>query len=84
MDSPIIYWCRQDLRVEDNPALKAALSRPGGVLPIYIYPQVPSIGAASRWWLHYALGFSTNTCKKRAIVCAQARGGFGCFTSFNS
>lgn len=54
-----IHWFRLDLRLQDNPALKAALERPGGVIPLYIYspeeeaPWGP--GGASAWWLHHAL-----------------------------
>lgn len=54
----IIYWFRQDLRLNDNPALFDAASR-GKILPIYILDDVNSgeyfMGAASRWWLHHSL-----------------------------
>ena len=53
-----IHWFRQDLRVADNPALAAA-AKQGKLLPIYIWeelpPDAPSLGAASRWWLHHSL-----------------------------
>ena len=53
-----IAWFRQDLRLSDNPALTAATQR-GSVLPIYILDETNSrqysMGAASRWWLHYSL-----------------------------
>ena len=56
--SPVIMWFRQDLRLEDNPALFEASSR-GNIIPIYILDDVNSMqdrmGAASRFWLHYAL-----------------------------
>lgn len=58
MSNVTILWFRRDLRLEDNPALAAAMGR-GTVLPIYIndateeYPW--SAGGASRWWLHHAL-----------------------------
>jgi len=74
MDSPIIYWCRQDLRVEDNPALKAALSRPGGVLPVYIYTQSTPMGAASRWWLHYALEDFQHTLAQKGLSLVFKQG----------
>lgn len=53
-----IVWFRQDLRLADNPALRAA-AEAGAVLPVFIYapeeeaPWEP--GGASRWWLHYSL-----------------------------
>ena len=49
---PALLWLRQDLRLEDNPALTAALAE-GPVLPLYILDE--SCGAASRWWLHHTL-----------------------------
>lgn len=52
-----IVWFRNDLRVEDHPALlEAALH--GEVILLYIYPPEKgewSIGGASKWWLHYSL-----------------------------
>ena len=56
MKPPIIYWFRQDLRLDDLPGLVAAS---GPVYPLYILDEtnpgdwVP--GAASRWWLHHSL-----------------------------
>ncbi len=54
----VIVWFRQDLRLEDNPALVRAV-RTGQVLPIYICDDETAgdmrDGAAGRWWLHHAL-----------------------------
>tara|TARA_A200000159_G_scaffold163744_1_gene190975 strand:+ start:60624 stop:62027 length:1404 start_codon:yes stop_codon:yes gene_type:complete len=51
-------WFRQDLRVNDNPALNAACDM-GKILPIYIYddttPDGRAPGSASQWWLHHSL-----------------------------
>ncbi len=53
-----LCWFRQDLRLEDNPALTEA-ARQGEVLPLYIYDEdnarAGAPGAASRWWLHHCL-----------------------------
>ncbi len=53
-----IFWFRQDLRTQDNPALDHALKQ-GNVMPIYILDDVNSaewrMGGASRLWLHHAL-----------------------------
>ena len=53
-----IMWFRQDLRVNDNPALNAACDM-GKILPIYIYddttPDGRVPGSASQWWLHHSL-----------------------------
>jgi deoxyribodipyrimidine photo-lyase len=54
-----IVWLRQDLRLQDNPALHAAASLGSAVVPIYIWaPEEEGEwppGAASRWWLHHSL-----------------------------
>ena len=59
MSETAILWVRRDLRIDDNPALRAAMSRFERVLPLYVHapeeeaPWEP--GAASRWWLHHGL-----------------------------
>ena len=56
---PSIVWFRQDLRLDDQPALLAAIAKGGAVIPLYNWAPdeegkwVP--GAASRWWLHKSL-----------------------------
>jgi deoxyribodipyrimidine photo-lyase len=58
MDTGIV-WFRRDLRLQDNPALDAALRAHERVVCIYIRapdeetPWQP--GAASAWWLHHSL-----------------------------
>jgi deoxyribodipyrimidine photo-lyase len=62
---PVIVWFRLDLRLQDNPALAAALeyskrsSGGGPILPVYILDDESEgawkPGGASRWWLHHAL-----------------------------
>ena len=53
-----IYWFRQDLRLNDNPALTASVKN-GTIIPIYILDNDNSkdhkMGEASRLWLHYSL-----------------------------
>ncbi len=57
--SPIIVWFRQDLRLRNNPALRAAHETGAPIIPVYILDDVNSgtwkMGAASRWWLHQSL-----------------------------
>ncbi len=54
-----IVWFRQDLRLEDNPALAEAVKTGGAVIPVFIWaPEEEGAwppGAASRWWLHQSL-----------------------------
>ncbi len=51
-------WFRQDLRLQDNPALADAVAH-GEVLPVFILDDENAgswrRGAASRWWLHHSL-----------------------------
>lgn len=57
--SPTLLWFRQDLRLQDNPALNAAVARGGAVVPVYIWDEAGEgnwrAGGATRWWLHHAL-----------------------------
>jgi deoxyribodipyrimidine photo-lyase len=58
-DAAAIVWFRSDLRLADNPALRAAMSSDRPVIPVYIAAPAEesawSPGAASRWWLHHSL-----------------------------
>ena len=56
-DSPVIVWFRRDLRTRDHAALHAAAETGKPVVALYIREddlQYP-MGAASDWFLHYAL-----------------------------
>jgi deoxyribodipyrimidine photo-lyase len=57
--STAIVWFRQDLRLADQPALRAALAAHRHVVPVYVHaPEEDgpfAAGAASRWWLHHSL-----------------------------
>jgi deoxyribodipyrimidine photo-lyase len=54
-----IVWFRQDLRLEDHPALRAAVQRGGPIIPVFIWSpeeeRAWAPGAASRWWLRRSL-----------------------------
>jgi deoxyribodipyrimidine photo-lyase len=56
---PSILWFRQDLRLDDNPALQAALVHGRAVVAVFIWdPEAEgawSPGGASRGWLHWSL-----------------------------
>ncbi|MEN3747710.1 deoxyribodipyrimidine photo-lyase [Sphingomonas sp. HF-S3] len=56
--TPSILWLRQDLRLQDQPALVAAAAE-GAVIPVYVLddetPRKWRMGGASRWWLHHSL-----------------------------
>jgi len=56
---PTIVWFRDDLRLADNPALDAAVSRGTPVVAVYVLdeqsPGIRPLGGAARWWLHHSL-----------------------------
>ncbi|MFC4699456.1 cryptochrome/photolyase family protein [Glaciecola siphonariae] len=72
-ENPIktIVWFRQDLRINDNPALKAACDN-GEVVPVYILddaiPDKATLGGASSWWLHHALHDLAKSFDNRLVV----------------
>jgi deoxyribodipyrimidine photo-lyase len=57
MTRPAVVWLRDDLRLDDQPAIHAAAGR--ACLYVYIYDDSPSrsrsLGGASRWWLAHSL-----------------------------
>ena len=57
--APVIVWCRNDLRLGDHPALRAAVEADGPVLAVYVLDEAAAgtwrPGGASRWWLHHSL-----------------------------
>ena len=64
-----LLWLRRDLRLSDNPALNAAISDGGAVVPIFIFDDFEehewSLGQASRWWLHRSLEKLSGDIQKR-------------------
>jgi deoxyribodipyrimidine photo-lyase len=57
--STTLVWFRQDLRLADNPALRAATAASRSVVPVYVWsPEEEGAwapGGATRWWLHESL-----------------------------
>lgn len=54
---PTILWHRRDLRLSDHPALDAAASRGGPVIPVFIRDNlVDKLGTAPVWRLGLGLG----------------------------
>lgn len=57
--APSIMWFRQDLRLDDNPALREAARDGRPLVAVWIWhpederPWAP--GGASRWWLHHSI-----------------------------
>lgn len=59
MTSPSLVWFRDDLRLADNPALRAAVDRGEPVIALFVLdeesPGIRPLGGAARWWLHHSL-----------------------------
>ena len=57
--NPSLVWFRNDLRLDDNPALQAAIDRGSPVIPVFILSKTDEgswkSGEASEWWLHQSL-----------------------------
>jgi len=55
---PSIVWFRDDLRVKDHPALRAAVDD-GAAVALYVLdeesPGIRPHGGAAKWWLHHSL-----------------------------
>lgn len=79
--NPCIVWFRLDLRLQDNPALHAAIARGGAVIPVYVLDDDAegrwAPGGASRWWLHQSLSALDAALRERGSRLIVARGDSG-------
>jgi deoxyribodipyrimidine photo-lyase len=70
--SPIIVWFRQDLRLADNPALRAAAASGAPILPLFVLDDETSgnwrWGGASRWWLHHSLAGLNKSLRRHLVL----------------
>ncbi len=69
MSSTAIVWFRQDLRLDDNPALSRALERHARVFPAYVWSPKEegdwAPGGASKWWLQRSIeGLAASVAEK--------------------
>ena len=59
INTPVILWFRNDLRLADHSAVLAAVETGQPVLPVYVLDDFAAgrwgMGGASRWWLHHSL-----------------------------
>src|SRR6185312_11153580 len=69
---PVIVWFRQDLRLGDNPALRAAAATGAPILPLFVLdegtPGDWKWGGASRWWLHHSLAALDKSLKGHLVL----------------
>ena len=77
-NSPSIVWFRDDLRLADNPALRAALDRDEPVIALYVLdeesPGIRPHGGAARWWLHHSLASLSARLAERGSPLVLRRG----------
>lgn len=78
MDSPSIVWFRDDLRLADHPALRAALERGEPVIGLYVLDEesdgIRPLGGAARWWLHHSLASLAADLRERGSTLVLRRG----------
>jgi deoxyribodipyrimidine photo-lyase len=76
--SASIVWFRDDLRLADNPALRAAMARDEPVIALYVLdeesPGIRALGGAARWWLHHSLVSLGERLRERGSALVLRRG----------
>jgi deoxyribodipyrimidine photo-lyase len=75
---PVILWFRQDLRLEDHPALNAAAKSGRPLIALYIFDDRAAgawaLGGASKWWLHHSLSALTEALAARGVRLVLRKG----------
>ena len=78
MARPTIVWFRDDLRLADNPALRAAIDRGEPIIALYALdeesPGIRPLGGAARWWLHHSLASLDERLRERGATLVLRRG----------
>jgi deoxyribodipyrimidine photo-lyase len=78
MAGPSIVWFRDDLRLADNPALRAALDRGGPVIGLFVLDEesdgIRPLGGAAKWWLHGSLASLGDRLRERGSTLVLRRG----------
>jgi deoxyribodipyrimidine photo-lyase len=66
---PVIVWFRQDLRLADNPALRAAARTGAPIIALFVLDHGGrALGGATRWWLHHSLAALDASLKKHLVL----------------
>jgi deoxyribodipyrimidine photo-lyase len=73
-----LLWFRNDLRLNDNPALHAALASADEILSVFVLDDDAAgdakMGGASRWWLHHSLTSLAASLAERGTKLILRRG----------
>ncbi|WP_336630917.1 MULTISPECIES: cryptochrome/photolyase family protein [unclassified Microbacterium] len=76
--SPSLVWFRDDLRLSDHPALRAAVDRGEPVIGVYVLdessPGIRPLGGAARWWLHHSLAELGDRLREKGSALVLRRG----------
>ncbi len=76
-ERPTLLLLRNDLRLEDHPALVKA-AEAGPVVPLFVFDEESdgawAPGAASRWWLHHSLAALSEAFAARGVPLVLRRG----------
>jgi deoxyribodipyrimidine photo-lyase len=78
-DAPVLVWFRNDLRLDDHPALRDAVSVSDAVVPIFVWapdeeePWTP--GRSARWWLRESLDSLADDLEREGLELICRRGG---------
>ncbi|WP_295102302.1 deoxyribodipyrimidine photo-lyase, partial [uncultured Microbacterium sp.] len=78
MASPSLVWLRDDLRLADNPALRAAIDRGEPLVVLFVLdeesPGIRPLGGAARWWLHHSLASLDDALRELGATLTLRRG----------
>ncbi len=81
MTAPSIVWFRDDLRLADNPALRAAIDRDEPIIALYVFDEesdgIRPLGGAAKWWLHGSLASLGERLAERGGALVLRRGPAG-------
>ncbi|MBF4582646.1 deoxyribodipyrimidine photo-lyase [Curtobacterium sp. VKM Ac-2865] len=73
-----LVWLRDDLRLADNPALRAGMEHGGDLTVVYVLDDesagIRPLGAAARWWLHHSLASLDADLRQRGSRLVLRRG----------
>ncbi|WP_233265410.1 cryptochrome/photolyase family protein [Leifsonia sp. AG29] len=77
-DAPAVVWFRDDLRIADNPALRAAVDSGRPVVCLFVWDDesegLRPPGGAARWWLHHSLTALAEELEERGARLTIRRG----------
>lgn len=77
-NDPALLWLRNDLRFDDNPAMRAAQASGRPVVCLYVLdddaPGELALGSAQRWWLHHSLAAFQSDLTTRGGALVLRRG----------